>query len=458
MRCQGRALIRGLTVAGLWFAVASCAPERPALESIHDRGELRVVTLNAPTTYYYGAHGPEGLEYEFASEFAKELGVPLRMYPVASAQQLRDELTHKRADIAAAQITYDSAWLRSGVAAAPYEQLRQVVIYRRDAPRPRDLDAVGASAIAVSVASPQAALLAKLHAGGYAQLRWQELAKSADEVLAAVDDRRADFALVDANAFGFARNVYPDLAIAFDLAEQRPVQWIVRPAALDLRARIDAFFRELRSGPRFAAILGRAGSEPPHFRYLAASGLLDHIAERLPALRPMFEQAATLTGIDWRLLAAIGYQESQWDTQASSEDGAGGIMMLMPDTAAALGVADRKDPLQNILAGAKYFRSVLEKFPERIPEPDRTWLAVAAYNVGFGHLEDARVITQMQSRDPDRWSEVRTRLPLLAQEQWFTRVKHGYARGWEPVAFVTRVQEFLNVLEWRGATAPVTSD
>jgi membrane-bound lytic murein transglycosylase F len=458
VRRPRRAPLRSLTLAVLSLALANCAPERPALETIRDRNELRVVTLNSPTTYYYGAHGPEGLEYEFAAEFAKELGVTLRIYPVTSVQGLRDELAHKRADIAAAQLTYDDAWLHSGRAAAPYQSLRQVVVYRRDTLRPHDLDAVGARSIAVSAASPQAALLAKLHAGGYTHLRAQELAKSADELLAAVDEGRADYALVDATQFGFARHLYPQLAIAFDLAQQRPVQWIVRPGALDLRERIDAFFRDLRSGPRFAAILGRAGSEPPRFRYLAASELLDHIAERLPALRPMFELAATQTGIDWRLLAAIGYQESQWDAQASSENGAGGVMMLMPDTAAALGVADRNDPQQSILAGAKYFRSVLEKFPTRIPEPDRTWFAVAAYNVGFGHLEDARVITQMQGHDPDRWIEVRTRLPLLAQEQWFSRVKRGYARGWEPVAFVNRVLEFLNVLEWRSASTPVAAN
>ena len=86
--------------------------------------------------------------------------------------------------------------------------------------------------------------------------------------------------------------------------------------------------------------------------------------------------------------------------------------------------------------------------PERIGEPDRTWLALAAYNIGYGHLEDARVLTQMRNHNPDSWQDVRAQLPLLAQENWYTRVKRGYARGWEPVRFVDNVRAYLDVLEW----------
>jgi membrane-bound lytic murein transglycosylase F len=124
-------------------------------------------------------------------------------------------------------------------------------------------------------------------------------------------------------------------------------------------------------------------------------------------------------------------------------------MMLTPDTAVAMGIKDRSDPRQNIFAGARYFATIHVKIPERIPEPDRTWLALAAYNVGFGHLEDARIITQARGLNPDSWTDVRKELPLLAQERWYTRAKRGYARGWEPVQFVDRVQRVLTLLEWQ---------
>ena len=105
-----------------------------------------------------------------------------------------------------------------------------------------------------------------------------------------------------------------------------------------------------------------------------------------------------------------------------------------------MGITDRRDPRQNISPGARYFAQVREKIPERIAEPDRTWLTLAAYNVGFGHLEDARIIAQTRGKDPDSWADVRDELPLLAQERWYEQAKRGYARGWEPVQFVDRVQ------------------
>jgi membrane-bound lytic murein transglycosylase F len=124
-------------------------------------------------------------------------------------------------------------------------------------------------------------------------------------------------------------------------------------------------------------------------------------------------------------------------------------MMLTPDAAAAMGITNRADPRENILAGARYFAAVRDRIPDRIPEPDRTWLALAAYNAGFGHLEDARIIAQSRGLNPDSWTDVRQELPLLAQERWYTRAKRGYARGWEPVQFVDRVKSFLTLLEWQ---------
>jgi membrane-bound lytic murein transglycosylase F len=149
------------------------------------------------------------------------------------------------------------------------------------------------------------------------------------------------------------------------------------------------------------------------------------------------------------LLAAIGYQESKWDPDAQSSAGASGMMMLTSNTADALGVEDRSDPRESILAGARYFQEVRDKMPAHIPEPDRTWLAIAAYNVGYGHLEDARRLAQMRGKNPDSWQDVREQLPLLSDETWLDRLKHGFARGAEPAQFVDRIQRFLKLLEWQ---------
>jgi membrane-bound lytic murein transglycosylase F len=202
------------------------------------------------------------------------------------------------------------------------------------------------------------------------------------------------------------------------------------------------------------ARLQREASGSSHrFEYLESLRFQEHITTRLTHYRAHFEEASKATGVDWRLLAAMGYQESKWNPEAESPNGALGLMMLTASTAESLGVSNRTDPKQSIHAGAKYFVEVREKIPKRIPEPDRTWMAVASYNVGFGHLEDARITTQIRGKDPDSWADVRESLPLLAQEKWYTRVKRGYARGWEPAQFVDRVQRFLKLLEWQGTEA-----
>ncbi len=178
-----------------------------------------------------------------------------------------------------------------------------------------------------------------------------------------------------------------------------------------------------------------------------AADFHSHIETRLPHLRKPFEHAARDTGFSWRMLAALGYQESRWRPAAVSPRGAQGVMMLMPVTAKKMGVNNVFSADENILGGARYLQLMKERIPQRIKDPDRTWLAMAAYNIGIGHLEDARIITQMRKKNPDRWADVRANLPRLSDPKWHSRVKRGYANGQETVEFVERVAQFHAILE-----------
>jgi membrane-bound lytic murein transglycosylase F len=178
-----------------------------------------------------------------------------------------------------------------------------------------------------------------------------------------------------------------------------------------------------------------------------AADFRSHIETRLPHLRSSFEAAGRDTGFGWRLLAALGYQESRWKPAAVSPRGAQGVMMLMPKTATKMGVKNVFSPDENIMGGARYLAYMKERIPKRIHDPDRTWLAMAAYNIGIGHLEDARIITQMRKKNPDRWADVRANLPRLSDPAWHQRVKRGYANGRETAQFVERVSQFAAILE-----------
>jgi len=430
--------------------LVSCTAQEPrALDGIRARNELRVVTLNTPTCFYLGAQGTEGLEYRLASAFAAELGVRLVMYPVATEHAMQAELASGRADVAAAQLTSTSEWERVGDAVVAYGQVAQLVVYRRDGVKPRGTLQMESKKLAVRAGSPQERILERMKKTVAPDLEWVAAAPSNADPLEDVATGEADYALTDAREFSFAHHLYPDVLVGFTLPEQRAVQWVVRHDAHDLLAAANRFFRAVSSDGRLAKLQGQETGDTRPFQYEESREFQTNLLARLPRYRPWFEAASTQTGIDWRLLAAIGYQESKWDPQAQSGDGALGVMMLTSNTAEAMGIKDRTNPEQSISAGARYFAEVRAKVPDRIPEPDRTWLTLAAYNVGFGHVEDARIIAQTRGKNPDSWADVREQLPLLAQERWYARVKRGYARGWEPVQFVDRVQRFLTLLEWQ---------
>jgi membrane-bound lytic murein transglycosylase F len=174
-----------------------------------------------------------------------------------------------------------------------------------------------------------------------------------------------------------------------------------------------------------------------------------NMRKTLPNYQQLIQQVAAEYQLDWHLLAAIAYQESHWNPLATSPTGVRGMMMLTLPTARELGVQDRLDPLQSLRGGARYLKNIKRRLPQRIAEPDLTWFALAAYNIGMGHLEDARVITQRQGRDPDVWVDVMAYLPYLQKSKYYEKARYGYARGSEPVTYVQNIRHYYSILQWQ---------
>lgn len=207
------------------------------------------------------------------------------------------------------------------------------------------------------------------------------------------------------------------------------------------------FLDTVRNDDMLERYLKNEAAHPQRLDFANMHTFMLYILERLPKFRALFERLAAEYDLDWRLLAAIAYQESHWNPEAVSPTGVRGLMMLTRDTARYVGIANRTDPDQSAKGGAKYFKLVKKKIPQRIPEPDRTWLALASYNVGFGHLEDARILTQRLGDNPDSWQDVKKHLPLLSVQKWHSRTKHGYARGHEPVKYVQNIRNYFSILK-----------
>jgi membrane-bound lytic murein transglycosylase F len=279
-----------------------------------------------------------------------------------------------------------------------------------------------------------------------------------EELFNRLTDREIDYTIADSNEFAVSRAYHPEIRSAFELQRSKSLAWVVNTHDASLLNRLSGFFASLSADGQLAAILDRYYGNIRRFEYVEARDFIQHVESRLPSYKQWFKESAAAVGIDWRLLAAIGYQESQWMPDATSPTGVRGLMMLTADTARSLGVKDRLDPQESILGGAKYFVMMRNRIPQRIREPHRTWFALAAYNVGFGHLEDARILTQMHGKSADTWDNVRLYLPLLTQEKWYSRLKHGYARGWEPTRFVENIRSYYDMLQWMAADTREAAD
>lgn len=428
--------------------LGTCSQPPSVMEQILRSGELRVVTRNLPSAYYLGADGPQGPEFDLAARFAAELGVKLFIYSVPNVADAMRELESRRAHIAAAGLTRGLRLPAQTGFGPPYQQVREHLIFRQNDFRPRRLDQTYNGHIEVVAGSAHAATLEQLRVH-YANLSWVENpAVETEELLYRLSRREFDYTVADSNEFAIGRAFHPEIRIAFDLSGGKALAWAVDARDPTLLKRVTAFFSSARAEGRLASILDTYYANTDRFDYIQARVFMEHIESRLPQYRHWFKEAAEEVGVDWRLLAAMGYQESHWDPNATSHTGVRGLMMLTEETARALNVTDRLDPRASIFGGARYIVWLRNQIPKRILEPDRTWFTLAAYNVGVGHLEDARILTQMHGKDPDTWNDVREHLPLLTQAKWYTRVKRGYARGWEPVRFVENIRGYIDILDW----------
>ncbi|NND47470.1 MAG: membrane-bound lytic murein transglycosylase MltF [Woeseiaceae bacterium] len=441
--------MRVLLIIMLAGLIGTCSSPPPILEQVLETGQLRVVTRDSPTSYTVSPNGPSGPEYDLVQAFADELGVALVIESVTSVSEIMPKLISGDAHMAAAGLSITAnrrEFLNFG---HPYKSVNVHLIYKLGTGKPRSVEDILDRSIEVVAGSSHVDLLASLQSA-YPELSWTENADvEFADLLTKVAMDEVDLTVADSPDFNIQRHFYPELRIAMDLEIGDPIAWAFPKRAADsLLARADQFLISAERSGMLARVQDRYYGHTRKFDYVGTRSFIRHYESRLPRYRQMFEQAGRESRVDWRLLAAIGYQESHWRSHAVSPTGVRGIMMLTQDTADYLRIDDRLDPKSSIFGGARYFVRQTERVADTVDEPDRTWMALAAYNVGFNHVKDARMIVEWEGGDPDSWIDLRKALPLLAQRKWYSRVPYGYARGWEPVLYVSNIRRYYNILKW----------
>lgn len=436
--------------------LAACDEQSKTSEEIKARGELRFITRNSPTTYYLGRSGPRGFEYDLASLLAEELGVDLVVTTAFSLDELFNALERGEADIAGAGLTLTQARKKYFASTQSYAKQIPQVVYKVGRKKPRKLEDLADQSLAVLAGSSHEELLETLRKEGLDWLEWESVDGSdTGALLTRVNADRSDLAIVDSRDFFIQQNLVPRLEVAFDLATEEDIVWYLPHSARDtqLLETINEFLQRRQTDESIMQIERRYFDRDEDISRIDSQTFVGKVRRDLSSYQQLIEIVAREQKIPWELLAAISYQESHWDPEATSRTGVRGMMMLTLATAEEMDVDDRTDPAESLRGGARYFKKLRQRLPDDILEPDRSWLALAAYNIGMGHLEDARVLTERRGGDPHLWNDIMDTLPLLEEPKHYRTLRYGYARGMEAVRYVQNIRHYYNILRWQTARA-----
>lgn len=441
MRSIGR-----LAVLALSLALAACSQPVPPPES---SGELRVGTRNSPATYYIAHNGEAaGFEHDLIKAFSQSQNWSLAWTERNRPEALFELLDRQQIHIEAAALPRAVVKDRHLISGPVLFETPVHIVYRTRDKAPRGMADLAGKKLALILGSGHTPILLRQkrkHPG----LVWDVLENVwPEELLAQLQAGTYDAVVINGMDFDSMRILYPDLAVAFDIGDTQKIVWALsKHSSHALRNALARFVEQAQRDGTLKRIYERYFGHVKQLGSADILGIMQRRPQRLPELRRHFHEAQVLTGIDWRLLAAIGYQESQWNRLATSPTGVRGLMMLTGDTADRMGVSDRLDARQSILGGARYLALLKDALPDRIAEPDRTWLALAAYNQGQGHMEDARRIAQARGGNPDSWADVKEALPYLGRGTYAKVMKYGYARGAEARIFAQNIRNYYDILQ-----------
>ena len=425
----------------LFFLLAGCGQPLP----FPTPAQHNLIAVISPETLIYQTDDTGqavGLEYDLIDAFAQELGVAVE-YRVVPPEDLKDAIAGGKAHLAA-------GWLPANEAmqTTPPIYLTSNTLIQRDASLPiEEIANLQGKTVYALPGTRQWQFLQALHERS-PEIRIAETgSRNTFEVLQQLDAGQIDYLLLDSRLSDIAIQHFPALQPSLNLGDETPIVWWLGPSPnQELKNRLSQFVERIQRDGTLARIEDRYFG---HVRRLTRADIikfLGQIQSDLGRYRRHFQQAQEASGIDWRLLAAVAYHESNWDPMATSRTGVRGMMMLTEETADRLGVKNRLDPAESIEAGARYISMLKSFLPDSVSEPDRTWLALAAYNLGPGHFNAGRALARQLKADPNSWYEMKRILPLLSQPKYYNNLKTGRARGGEAVILVENIRSYYDIL------------
>ena len=421
------------------------------LDKIRKRGYLNVVFLNAPSSYYIGNDGKKGFEYDLLSSYAKHLGVDLNITSVHTVKEALSYTNDKNIDIISSSLTKTPLREKKYNFGPSYFEVQEDVICNRkmvgSKEFPRDVEDLSGLNIVVGDGTSYAETIKSLQDEGFDINVSYTSEYSTEDLLQMVSTHKIDCTLADSNIYAINIRYFPEIALAFAISEREQLAWVFPKKSKELKADMYSWLNDFNQKGLMIQLKDHYYSYVMFFDYYNTKMFYKRVKTRLPKYEKYFKKVAKRYGLDWMLLASISYQESHWNPKAKSFTGVRGLMMLTRHTAKLLGVKNRLNPKQSILGGAKHINQMLKMMPDDIKGDNRMKFALASYNVGLGHIYDARALAKKFGLNPSLWSDVKKTLPLLSQKRYYKYLKYGYARGSEPVRYVEYIYNYKNILE-----------
>lgn len=438
-----------------WFSQGYYATEKKNssmsnLDKIKAKKRLDVIILNSPTVYYIGPDKEMGFEYELLSSYAKEIGADLNLSVVNTVDEALEMSKKGIGDITAAGLSITEAREKEFMFGPKYFMVQEQMICHKDMYRqknfPKDMEDLTGLNVVVGKSTSYEQTLKSLEEN-YPEMKINYDAElSTQQLLEMVWKKEIDCTVSDSNIFAINQRYYPELSMAFVVSERKQLAWILPNDDKSLKNDLYKWINRCEQAGKMAELRDFYYSYLNVFDYYDTKVFHKRMKSRLPKYEKHFKEAAAKYDIPWVLLAAQSYQESHWNAKAKSHTGVRGMMMLTQTTAKHLGVKNRMDPKQSIYGGAKYISQIEKRFGDEVKGLNRIAFALAAYNVGMGHLHDAQTLARRMNKNPNSWRDIKTVLPLLSQKKYYKQLKYGYARGSEPVRYVSAIQQYADII------------
>lgn len=442
-----------LAVPALFFLFWGCGPpQESALQKIWRSNRITVITANNAHCYYNYRDENMGFEYELAKAFADYLVVDLHVI-TPGWDMLFDSLNHRWGDFAAASITLTPERKEQVNFSDKYLTVQQHIIVHQKTRGVASIgDLAGKTVHVRSGTSYQQRIEALKKKGLNVDLVLHNNVPT-EELIRQVAKREIEITVADTNVALLNRRYYPNIRMAFPITDGQSIAWAVRKQDRHLLREINKFFQQISQNGTFNRLYEKYYSTVDAFDYVDLKTYRQRLASRLPQYEDVVRREAAKYGFDWRLIAALMYQESHFDPRARSHTGVRGLMQLTRHTAEEMNVSNRLDPEQSIRGGVQYLDKIYQLFDD-IPGQDRIWFTLAGYNVGYGHVRDAQIIASRKGLNPNKWSSLKKTLPLLRFQRHYKNTRHGYARGTEPVRYIRRIRTYYDILIRLSLNAP----